>query len=164
MFSFLDEDEEEQKQDKPVTIPQDIPLFNFLDENTVGTEPSVKKDVPISQDTPMFDDEDLPTPQVNTVPLASPDDDDEEIDIKVTPPPDNQEDEDDDFDYEARIDELIEADLERQLGWITDEWYQYNDKAQKEKFEKQKAYIQNMADANERSFEEEVNSAPEKYK
>ena len=87
LFPFLDEDEEEQKQSKPVAEPQDTATFNFLDEAMEGVEPSIKKDVAVSQETPMFDDVDFPIPQVNTVPLASPDDDDEEIDIKVTPPP-----------------------------------------------------------------------------
>lgn len=164
MFSFLDEDEEEQKQDKPVTTAQDTPLFNFLDEDTAGTAPTVKKDVPVTQEAPMFDDIDLPVPEINSVPLPSPDDDDEEIDINVTAPPEAQEDKEDDFDYEAVINQLAEEDLERQLESVGSDWYEYNDKAQQEKFKKQKAYIQTMADEKGISFEDEVNSNPDKYK
>ena len=164
MFSFLDEDEEEQKQDNPVTTPQDTPLFNFLDEDTAGTAPTVKKDVPVSQEAPMFDDIDLPVPEINSVPLPSPDDDDEEININVTAPPEAQDEEGDDFDYEAVINQLAEEDLERQLESVGSDFYEYNDKAQQEKFEKQKAYIQTMADEKGISFEDEVNSNPDKYK
>ena len=165
LFPFLDEDEEEQKQSKPVAEPQDTAIFNFLDEAMEGVEPSVKKDVAVSQETPMFDDIDLPVSEIDSVPLASPDDDDEEIDIKVTPPPEAEEEEGDDFDYEGEIDRMIEAELESRYSWLDDDpsWYEYNDKAQKEKFEKQKAYIQSRADENGISFDDEVKSNPDKY-
>ena len=114
----------------------------------------------------MFSGDELGTPDINKIPLASPDEDDEEINIKVTPPPEDQEDKDDDFDYEGEIDKMMEAELDSRYGWLDNDpsWYEYNDKVGTERFEHQKAYIQNMADANERSFEDEVKSNPDKYK
>lgn len=165
-FDFLGDEEDKKKKETPLTQPQNNVAFDFLGDGTVTEKGTVPKSVSTTQQTPMFSGDELGTPDINKIPLASPDEDNEEINIKVTPPPEDEEDKDDDFDYEGEIDKMIEAELDSRYGWLDNDpsWYEYNDKVGTEKFEKQKAYIQNIADANERSFEDEVKSNPDKYK